>query len=190
MKKLENYILENGKVINGEILKVDTFLNHQVDPQIMDSIGEEFYRYFRKYPINKVVTIETSGIAPALMCALRFQVPMVFIKKAIPSTMGEAYCAEVFSFTKNKAYQISVSKEFIHKDDHILFIDDFLANGEAFSGVEKICQEAGATIEGVGIVIDKIFQKGHNIIKEKGYDIYSLAMIESLSDDGIVFKKQ
>lgn len=190
MKKLENYILENGKVINGEILKVDTFLNHQVDPQIMDSIGEEFYHYFKKYPINKVVTIETSGIAPALMCALRFQVPMVFIKKAIPSTMGAAYSTEVFSFTKNKTYQISVSKEFIHKDDHILFIDDFLANGEAFAGVEKICQEAGATIDGVGIVIDKIFQKGHNAIKEKGYDIYSLAMIESLGNDSIVFKKQ
>lgn len=189
MEKLEKYILENGQVINGKILKVDTFLNHQVDPQIMDCIGKEFYHYFKKYPINKVVTIETSGIAPALMCALQFQVPLVFIKKAIPSTMSEAYSAKVFSFTKNKTYQISVSKEFLNSDDHILFIDDFLANGEAFAGVEKICQEANVTIEGVGIVIDKVFQKGHRIIKEKGYDIYSLAMIESLNDNKIVFKK-
>lgn len=189
MKKLEDYILENGKIINGEILKVDTFLNHQVNPQMMDDIGEEFYQYFKKYPINKVVTIETSGIAPALMCALRFKVPMVFIKKAVPSTMKEAYTSEVFSFTKNKTYQISVSKELIKENDHILFVDDFLANGEAFSGVEKICQEAKATIDGVGIVIDKVFQKGHNTIKNKGYDIYSLAMIESLTENGIKFKK-
>lgn len=189
MKKLEDFILENGKVINGEILKVDTFLNHQVNPELMKEIGHELYTYFKKYPINKVVTIETSGIAPALMCALYFQVPMVFLKKAIPSTMSDAYCAEVFSFTKNKTYQISVSKEFLNEQDHILFIDDFLANGEAFLGVENICKQAHATIEGVGIVIDKAFQKGHDLIKDKGYNLYSLAMIEALNENSITFKK-
>ena len=176
MNKLEQYIKENSRIINGEILKVDSFLNHQVDPQLMEEIGQ-------------VVTIETSGIAPALMCAYRFKVPMVFIKKAIPSTMADAYNAEVFSFTKNKTYHICISKEFLTENDHILFIDDFLANGEAFSGVEKICKEAHATIEGVGIVIDKAFQKGHQLILDKGYDLYSLAQIAALNEDGIQFKK-
>lgn len=189
MKKLEDYIIKHGQVINGEILKVDTFLNHQVDPLLMKEIGQELYEHFKKYHVNKIITIETSGIAPALMCALNFQVPMVFIKKAIPSTMSKAYCTEVFSFTKNKTYQISISKEFLNEQDHVLFIDDFLANGEAFLGVEKICKQAHATIEGVGIVIDKTFQKGHHLIQEKGYDIYSLAMIESLNQNGIIFKK-
>lgn len=187
MNKLEQYIKENGKVINGEILKVDTFLNHQVDPALMKEIGENFYNYFKKYPINKVVTIETSGIAPALMCAACFGVPMVFIKKAVPSTMSDAYHAEVFSFTKNKTYHISVSKEFLSENDHILFIDDFLANGEAFLGVENICKEAKATIEGVGIVIDKAFQKGHQKIIDKGYDLCSLAQIAALDENGIHF---
>lgn len=189
MKKLEDYIIENGKVINNEILKVDTFLNHQVDVALMNEIGQEFYTYFKKYPINKVVTIETSGIAPALMCASYFHVPMVFIKKAVPTTMSKAYSAEVFSFAKNKTYQISVSQEFLNEQDHILFIDDFLVNGEAFLGVEKICQQAHATIEGIGIVIDKAFQKGHQLIIDKGYDLYSLAMIETFNENGIVFKK-
>lgn len=189
MNKLEQYIKENSRIINGGILKVDSFLNHQVDPLLMEEIGQELYDYFKKYPINKVVTIETSGIAPALMCAYRFKVPMVFIKKAIPSTMSDAYNAEVFSFTKNKTYHICISKEFLTEDDHILFIDDFLANGEAFSGVEKICKEAHATIEGVGIVIDKAFQKGHQLILDKGYDLYSLAQIVALDENGIQFKK-
>ncbi|MFQ9923672.1 MAG: xanthine phosphoribosyltransferase [Beduini sp.] len=187
MLLLEEEIIKRGKIINGEILKVDSFLNHQVDPKLMEAIGEEFYHHFKKYPITKVVTIETSGIAPALMCALKLDVPMIFIKKAQPSTMQEAYVSHVFSFTKNKSYTICLSKHLIDKDDHILFIDDFLANGQAFLGVEQIIHEAGAVIEGVGIVIDKTFQDGHLLIKEKGYDLYSLAKIKSLDENGVIF---
>lgn len=189
MKKLEEYIQRKGKVINGDILKVDNFLNHQVDPQLMVEIGEEFYDYFKKYPITKVVTIETSGIAPALMRALKFNVPMIFIKKAVPSTMEEAYKANVFSFTKNKSYTIYLSKHLIHEDDHILFIDDFLANGQAFLGVEQIVHDANASLDGVGIVIDKVFQEGHTLIKERGYDLYSLAKIKSLNEKGVEFSE-
>lgn len=187
MLLLEKEIIQRGKIINGEILKVDSFLNHQVDPKLMEAIGEEFYHYFKKYPITKVVTIETSGIAPALMCALKLEVPMIFIKKAQPSTMQEAYVSHVFSFTKNKSYTICLSKHLISEDDHILFIDDFLANGQAFLGVEQIVHEAGAVIDGVGIVIDKTFQDGHLLIKEKGYDLYSLAKIKSLDENGVIF---
>ncbi len=187
---LEEEIKRRGKVINGEILKVDSFLNHQVDPMLMKAIGEEFYQHFKKYPITKVVTIETSGIAPALMCALKLQVPMIFIKKAQPSTMQEAYTSNVFSFTKNKSYTICLSKHLINEDDHILFIDDFLANGQAFLGVEQIIHEAGAVIDGVGMVIDKTFQEGHKLIRDKGYDLYSLARIKSLDENGVVFEDE
>ena len=187
MKNLEQYIQKHGKVIDGKVLKVDTFLNHQVDPNLMQEIGEAFYDYFKKYPITKVVTIETSGIAPALMCALKFNVPMIFIKKAIPSTMEEAYVAEVFSFTKNKKYTICLSKHLLQEEDHILFIDDFLANGQAFLAVEQLVEEAKAKIDGVGIVIDKVFQNGHKMILDRGYDLYSLACIKELNEEGVFF---
>lgn len=187
MELLQEYIRKNGKAVNEHVLKVDSFLNHQVDPMLMEKIGEEFYRYFKKYPITKVLTVETSGIAPALFCALKFNVPMVFIKKNVPSTMNDFYTAEVHSFTKNKTYTICLSKEYINENDHILFIDDFLANGQAFLGVEKIIKEAKASLEGVGMVIEKSFQEGHSLIENKGYDIYSLARVASLGENKISF---
>lgn len=187
MELLRQYIKENGKAVNEHVLKVDSFLNHQVDPMLMEKIGEEFYQYFKKYPITKVVTVETSGICPAIFCALKFNVPMVFIKKNVPSTMEDFYVADVYSFTKNKTYTICLSKEYINENDHILFIDDFLANGQAFLGVEKIIKEANATLDGVGMVIEKSFQEGHDLIEKLGYDIYSLARIESLGENIINF---
>lgn len=190
MELLKETIRNEGRIINGNILKVDSFLNQQVDPKLMDAIGEELYQYFKKYPITKVVTIETSGIAPALMCALKFNVDMIFIKKAQPSTMLDAYTSQVFSFTKNKSYTICLEKHLIGEGEHILFIDDFLANGQAFLGVEEMMREAGATIDGVGIVIDKVFQDGHQLIKDKGYDIYSLAKIKSLKEEGVLFDEE
>ena len=156
----------------------------------MEQIGDKFYEYFKKYPITKVVTIESSGIAPAFMCARRFNVPMVFIKKAKPSTMDDAYVSEVFSFTKNKSYTICLGKEFLDENDHVLFIDDFLANGQAFLGVEEMIQAAGAKMDGVGIVIDKVFQSGHQMILDRGYDLYSLARIKSFNHDSVVFDEE
>lgn len=185
MKFLEEIILDKGEILNGNILKVDTFLNHQIDPVLMEEMGQVFYDYFKEKKITKIVTIESSGIAPALMCALKFHVPLVFAKKSVPSTMKEAWCSEVFSYTKNKSYKICIEKRFLDEKDHILFIDDFLANGEAFRGIETIADEAGAVIEGIGIVIDKAFQRGHQYIQEKGYDLCSLAEIKSF-ENGII----
>ncbi len=190
MKLLHEYIVEQGEVIDESILKVDSFLNHQVDPILMDKIGNEFYEYFKKYPITKVVTVETSGISPALFCALKFNVPMVFIKKNVPSTMKNMTSALVYSFTKQKEYTISLSNEYIDQNDHILFIDDFLANGQAFLGVEKIIYEIGAKIDGVGIVIEKSFQNGREVILSKGYDLYSLARIASFKNNTVHFIKE
>lgn len=187
MELLQQYIRKHGKAINEHVLKVDSFLNHQVDPVLMEKIGEEFYQYFKKYPITKVVTVETSGISPAIFCALKFNVPMVFIKKNVPSTMNDFYTSKVHSFTKNKTYTICLSKEYINEDDHILFIDDFLANGQAFLGVEEIIKASNATLDGVGMVIEKAFQEGHDMIVNKGYDIYSLARIASLGENEIHF---
>ncbi len=187
MFELKQAIKNQGKVIDGKVLKVDAFLNHQVDPVLMEQIGDAFYDYFKKYPITKVMTIESSGIAPAFMCAKRFNVPMVFIKKAKPSTMDDAYVSEVFSFTKNKSYTICLGKEFINEKDHILFIDDFLANGQAFLGVEEMIKAAGAKMDGVGIVIDKVFQSGHQMILDRGYDLYSLACIKEFKQNAVVF---
>lgn len=187
MELLQQYIRKHGKAINEHVLKVDSFLNHQVDPVLMEKIGEEFYQYFKKYPITKVVTVETSGISPAIFCALKFNVPMVFIKKNVPSTMNDFYTSSVHSFTKNKTYTICLAKEYINEDDHVLFIDDFLANGQAFLGVEEIIKESKASLDGVGMVIEKAFQDGHDIIANKGYDIYSLARIASLGENEIHF---
>lgn len=188
MNKLEKYILEKGKFIDSNVLKVDSFLNHQIDPVLMKEMGDEFYEYFKNHGITKIVTIETSGIAPALMCALRMDVPLVFIKKTHPSTMSNPLTASVHSFTKNKTYSVCLDKEFISSNDRILFIDDFLANGEAFKGAEEIINQANAKICGVGMVIEKAFQKGHQYILDKGYDLYALASIKKFEDGIIEFE--
>ena len=171
MKALKNAIETRGHFINDEVLKVDAFLNHQIDCSLVDEMGNEFYEHFKNKGITKVVTIESSGIAPAYATAIRLNVPLIFIKKTQPSTMIDPAFAEVFSFTKNKTYPICIEKEYLKKGDKVLFIDDFLANGEAFKGTENLIAQAQAEIVGVGMVIEKAFQKGHAYIAEKGYDV-------------------
>ncbi len=187
MKLLVDAILEKGKILDGNILKVDTIINHQIDPKLMDKIGDEFYNYFKDKGITKVVTVESSGIAPAVMCALKLNVPLLFLKKAQPSTMTNPLISEVFSYTKNKHYILCAERSFIDDNDKLLFIDDFLANGEAFKGVEEIISQTDAKLVGVGILIDKSFQAGHSYIVNKGYDLYSLANITSFENGKIIF---
>lgn len=188
MKLLTEAIKEKGRVLNGNILKVDTIINHQIDPVLMDKIGEEFYHHFKEKGITKVLTVESSGIAPAVMTALKLNVPVLFLKKAQPSTMSNPLTAEVFSYTKNKQYTLCAERNYIADNDKILFIDDFLANGEAFKGVETIVSQTNAEIVGVGILIDKSFQAGHDYIVNKGYDLYSLANIKSFHNGIIEFE--
>ena len=190
MKLLENAILEKGRILGNNILKVDTIINHQIDPILMDKIGDEFYHYFKDKGITKIITVESSGIAPAMMTALKFNVPLLFLKKARPSTMANPITAEVFSYTKNKQYTLCAERSFIDDQDRILFIDDFLANGEAFKGVETIVSQTNAKIVGVGILIEKSFQAGHDYIVNKGYDLYSLANIKSFKDGKIEFSEE
>ncbi|MGN1343923.1 MAG: xanthine phosphoribosyltransferase [Traorella sp.] len=188
MKLLQEWIEKDGEIIDDHILKVDAFLNHQIATQLIQEIGHEFYNYFKKYKIDKIVTVESSGIAPALMCAILFNVDLVFMKKSIPSTMKSPLTSNVFSYTKNKSYKLCMEKEMIHENEHILFIDDFLANGEAFKGAENIIKQAGGVIVGVGIVIEKSFQKGHDYILDSGYDLYSLVSIKSIEKGHIIFE--
>lgn len=190
MKLLENAILDKGKILENDILKVDAIINHQIDPQLMEALGNEFYEHFKDKQITKVLTVESSGIAPALMCALKLNVPLVFLKKALPSTMINPLTSEVFSYTKNKHYTLCMEKEFLDDQDRILFIDDFLANGEAFRGVENIVNQTNASIVGVGILIEKSFQAGHEYIVNKGYDLYSLADIISFKNGLIQFSRK
>ncbi|NCC55256.1 MAG: xanthine phosphoribosyltransferase [Erysipelotrichia bacterium] len=187
MEHLKQAIRERGALISEDIIKVDAFLNHQIDPQLVNEMGDCFYDHFKEKGITKVVTIESSGIAPALLCAMKLNVEMIFIKKTNPSTMQNPLCASVHSFTKNKTYQVCIDKTYLNASDKVLFIDDFLANGEAFKGAEQIIQQSGATIVGVGIVIEKAFQKGHRYILEKGYDLHCLASIASTKNGLISF---
>lgn len=187
MKALQEAIETRGYFITDEILKVDAFLNHQIDCNLVDEMGKEFYEHFKNKGITKVITIESSGIAPAYAAAFRLNVPLIFIKKTQPSTMQNPAFAEVFSFTKNKTYPICLEKEYLSADDKILFVDDFLANGEAFRGAESLINQVGATITGVGIVIEKSFQKGHSYITENGYDLYALASIAEVKNKKITW---
>lgn len=187
MKALKNAIETRGHFINDEVLKVDAFLNHQIDCSLVDEMGNEFYEHFKNKGITKVVTIESSGIAPAYATATRLNVPLIFIKKTQPSTMIDPAFAEVFSFTKNKTYPICIEKEYLKKGDKVLFIDDFLANGEAFKGTENLIAQAQAEIVGVGMVIEKAFQKGHAYIAEKGYDLLALASIAGVKNKKITW---
>ena len=189
MENLKKAICTQAQVFNNEIIKVDSFLNHQVDPHLMKQMGECFYKHFKDKKITKVVTVESSGISPALMCALYFDVPMIFIKKANPSTMVNPLATTVHSFTKNKTYTLCIEQGYLDENDHILFIDDFLANAEAFKGVEVLLAQSGATISGVGIVITKAFQKGKQYILDKGYDLYSLASIKNIRNNEIFFEE-
>jgi len=193
MNFLEERIVKDGIVKPGDVLKVDSFLNHQMDIHLMEKIGHEFHRRFANKHITKVLTIEASGIGIACFVAKEFDVPMVFAKKSKSINIdGDMYVAEVESFTHKKTNQVIVSKKFLHEDDHLLIIDDFLANGCALQGLISIAESAGATIEGLGIVIEKGFQNGGNIIRAMGYPLESLAIIESMDAEtgNIVFRLQ
>ena len=181
MNFLEERILKDGIVKPGNVLKVDSFLNHQMDIELMDKMGEEFYNRFKGKTITKILTIEASGIAIACAAARYFKVPVVFAKKSKSINIdGEMYVAEVESFTHKNINKVIVSKRFLSSDDHVLIIDDFLANGCALQGLISITESAGATVEGLGIAIEKGFQFGGRAIRNLGYHLESLAIVESM----------
>ena len=181
MKILEDRIRKDGIIKEGNVLKVDSFLNHQMDIDLFNEMGKEFKRLFSRKPINKILTIEASGIGIACIVAQHFGVPVVFAKKAQSINIdGEVYTTKIESFTHKKVYDVIVSKKYISEEDHILIIDDFLANGCALNGLIDLVQSAGATVEGIGIVIEKGFQDGGKRIREKGIPLESLAIIENM----------
>lgn len=183
-------IREDGKCLEGGILKVDSFINHQIDPTLLQSMSIEFVRRFASQEINKILTIEASGIAPAIMVGFLLNVPVVFAKKKKPSTMSdEMLVTEVFSFTKNKAYSVCCSKEFLGKGDKVLFIDDFLANGNAAKGIIDLVNQAGAKLSGMGFLVEKLFQHGGDYLRAQGYQVESLAIIDRLDNCKITFKE-
>lgn len=193
MKLLEERIRKDGVVKPGNVLKVDSFLNHQMDVELFNEMGKEFKRLFADRPINKILTIEASGIGIACVVAQHFNVPVVFAKKAKSINLdGEMLSTKIESFTHKRVYDVIVSKKFLNADDHVLVIDDFLANGCAVEGLIDLIQGAGATIEGVGIAIEKGFQRGGDILREKGLRVESLAILESMNDETgeIVFREQ
>ncbi len=183
MNFLEERIVKDGIVKEGNVLKVDSFLNHQMDINLFKEIGKEFKKRFADKPINKILTIEASGIGIACVVAQYFDVPVVFAKKSKSINIeGEMYIAEVESFTHKTVNKVIVSKKFLSPDDHVLIIDDFLANGCALQGLIRIINEAGGTVEGIGIAIEKGFQSGGAMIRNLGYPLESLAIVESMDD--------
>ena len=193
MNFLEERILKDRIVKPGNVLKVDSFLNHQMDIGLMEQIGAEFKRRFADKPVTKVLTIEASGIGIACFVAREFGVPMVFAKKSKSINIeGEMYVAEVESFTHKNKNQVIVSKKFLGPEDHVLIIDDFLANGCALQGLISISESAGATVEGLGIVIEKGFQIGGTVIRNLGYDLESLAIVDAMDPETgtITFREQ
>ncbi|OOM78139.1 xanthine phosphoribosyltransferase [Clostridium puniceum] len=188
MKNLHKRILEEGKALSDTVLKVDSFLNHQVDPDLMYEMGTYFKNYFKNHKVTKIFTIESSGIAPTVMTAMQMNLPMVILKKQGSKILNsDVYQTTVHSYTKGSDYELTLSEKYINKEDNILIIDDFLANGEAALGAARLVEEAGAKVVGIGIVIEKSFQKGPQMLKDKGYDVYSLARISKLSKGTIEF---
>lgn len=188
MKQLKDRILKDGKCFTGGILKVDSFINHQMDPVLMREMSLELVRRFEGHNINKVITVEASGIAPAIMVGYFLNVPVVFAKKKVPSTMENMIATDVFSFTKQKSYPVCISGDYLTKDDRVLFVDDFLANGNAALGIIDLVNKVGATLEGMGFLIEKGFQKGGDILRGKGIHVESLAIIDSLDDCKITLR--
>ena len=193
MKLLEERIIKDGIIKPGNVLKVDSFLNHQMDTQLFNQMGEEFKRLFAGQEINKILTIEASGIGIACIVAQHFNVPVVFAKKTQSINIdGEVYSTKIESFTHKKAYDVIVSKKFLSAEDKILIIDDFLANGCAVSGLIDMVEAAGAKVVGVGIAIEKGFQQGGDLIRNKGVHVESLAIIESMDCENgtLTFREQ
>lgn len=188
MELLKQRILKDGKVVGNDILKVDSFLNHQMDVQLFNEMGKEFHRLFAHKNITKILTIESSGIGIACISAQYFNVPVVFAKKTEARNLdSDAYLSEVFSFTKGKTYSIRVSKNYIKENDTVLIIDDFLANGKAALGLADIVSQAGAKLGGIGIAIEKGFQEGGKQLRANGYDVQSLAIVQSMLEGKVVF---
>lgn len=190
LKVLRDRILQEGRCLEGGILKVDRFVNHQMDPYLMKQVAIEFIRRFSDVKVNKILTIEASGIAPAVMLGYLMELPVVYVKKKVPSTMSEFYQSKVRSFTKMRSYDVVINKSYLTADDHVLFIDDFLAFGNAGKGIIDLCRQAGATIEGMGFIIEKEFQHGRELLQSEGIRrIESLAIIESLDNCQIKIKE-
>ncbi|PFG06275.1 xanthine phosphoribosyltransferase [Bacillus sp. es.034] len=191
MNVLKNKIKAEGVVLSETVLKVDSFLNHQVDPELMMEIGKEFAHRFKEEGITKILTIESSGIAPGVMAALHMNVPLVFARKKKSLTLTEGVLtSKVYSFTKQEENTISISREYIQKNDRVLLIDDFLANGQAALGLIDLVKQAEAVVAGIGIVIEKSFQNGGKIVRDTGYRVESLAEIESLENGEVQFKQE
>ena len=191
MKELKDRIRRDGKIKAGNVLKVDSFLNHQMDIKLFEAIGQEFKRRFADVEVNKILTIEASGIGIACVAAQSFQVPVVFAKKTETKNIaGEVYSTKVESFTYGRVYDIIVSKEFLGKGDKVLLIDDFLANGKALEGLAQLVKDSGAELVGAGIVIEKGFQVGGDVLRAKGIRVESLAIVESMDEKNgtIVFR--
>lgn len=190
MKKLEEKILKEGRILPGEILKVDQFINHMIDTELFMEMGRDFYEAFQAEGITKIVTLEVSGIAMAFAAATYFKVPVLFAKKIQSLTLGnDVYTSQVYSYTKQTKTDIVVDRKYLVPGDRVLIIDDFLANGEALKGLVDLCDQAGATVAGIGIGIEKAFQPGGRTFREKGYRIHSLARIERFEGDSVVFCK-
>ncbi|MDR2833035.1 MAG: xanthine phosphoribosyltransferase [Streptococcaceae bacterium] len=188
MKELMNSIVEKGTILGEGILKVDSFLNHQVDPELMYQIGESFAQKFNDRHVTKVVTIEASGIAPALTTAQALGVPMIYARKTKSITMNsELLTTEVYSFTKQVTSTISISKHFLNEEDNVLLIDDFLANGQAAKGLIELVEQAGANVVGVGILIEKSYQQGRALLNDMGVEVVSLARIASMVEGEVEF---
>ena len=188
-KLLNNRILQEGVCLDGGVLKVDVFINHQIDPYLMKQVSIEFIRRLADLKINKILTVEASGIAPAVMLGYLMELPVVFAKKRKPSTMSDMYQTVVHSFTKNEDSALVVSKDYLTEKDHVLFVDDFLAFGNAGCGIVDLCRQAGATVEGMGFIIEKEFQHGREALRRAGVTrIESLAIVESLEGNRIKFK--
>lgn len=188
MKLLEDRILKDGVVKKGNVLKVDSFLNHQMDIELFNEMGKEWKRLFADEKITKILTIESSGIGMAVIAAQYFGVPVVFAKKSQTLNLdGDLYTTKVESFTHGRVYDVVVSKKFIKEEDNVLIIDDFLANGNALLGLTHIVEQAGAHVAGIGIGIEKRYQGGGDMMRAKGYKVESLALIESMSENDINF---
>ena len=193
MKLLEEKILKDGVIKSGNVLKVDSFLNHQIDVPFVAELGKELQRQFADRPINKILTIEASGIGIACVAAMYFHVPVVFAKKSSGSNMDkDVYFTQIYSYTHSKMNDVVVSKRFLSKDDHVLIVDDFLANGCALEGLIDIVRQSGGTVEGVGVAVEKGFQGGGDKLRAAGVNLHSLAIIESMDakTNTVVFRTE
>ena len=189
MKLLEERIIKDGKVYDGDVLKVDNFLNHQIDCLFIDKLGEEIYDHFKTHKITKILTVESSGIALAMAVALKFKAPVLFAKKTKAANLSNTtYSAKVYSFTRNVENTIFVEKAYLTKDDNILIVDDFLAKGSAIKGLIEVAKQAGASVKGISVAIEKGFQGGGDELRAEGHDLLSLAIIDKMVKNEIIFR--